>query len=123
MSGVGVSFGADRIYDVLKGLGKFPEGLRSATKLLFSNMGKEELLYTLPVARGLRERGVAVEIFPDAAKLKKQFDYADRKAIPFLSINGENEMEQGIVQVKNLSTGEQKQFAKDDFEAIVGFLS
>ena len=123
MSGVGVSFGADRIYDVLKGLGKFPEGLRSATKLLFSNMGKEELLYTLPVARGLRERGVAVEIFPDAAKLKKQFDYADRKAIPFLSINGENEMEQGIVQVKNLSTGEQKQFAKDDFDAIVGFLS
>ena len=99
------------------------EGLRSATKLLFSNMGKEELLYTLPVARGLRERGVAVEIFPDAAKLKKQFDYADRKAIPFLSINGENEMEQGIVQVKNLSTGEQKQFAKDDFDAIVGFLS
>ena len=86
-------------------------------------MGKEELLYTLPVARGLRERGVAVEIFPDAAKLKKQFDYADRKAIPFLSINGENEMEQGIVQVKNLSTGEQKQFAKDDFDAIVSFLS
>lgn len=122
MSGVGVSFGADRIYDVLKGLDKFPKGLRSSTKLLFANMGKEELLYILPVARALRERGVAVEIFPESSKLKKQFDYADRKAIPFLSINGGNEMEQGVVQVKNLSTGEQKQFARDDYDSVAGFL-
>ncbi|MGN0202768.1 MAG: histidine--tRNA ligase [Candidatus Cryptobacteroides sp.] len=123
MSGVGVSFGADRIYDVLKGLDKFPEGLRSTTRLLFSNMGKDELLYTLPLARELRERGVAVEIFPESSKLKKQFDYADRKAIPFISINGGNEMEQGVVQIKNLSTGEQKQFAKDDYDSILSFLS
>ena len=123
MSGVGVSFGADRIYDVLKGLDKFPAGLKSATRVLFANMGGSELLYVLPVARALRENGVAVEVYPDSAKLKKQFDYADRKSIPFLSINGESEMQAGTVQVKNLSTGEQKSFAKDDTDAILAFLA
>jgi len=123
MSGVGVSFGADRIYDVLKGLDKFPAGLKSATRVLFANMGGSELLYVLPVARALRENGVAVEVYPDSAKLKKQFDYADRKSIPFLSINGESEMQAGTVQVKNLSTGEQKSFAKDDADAILAFLA
>ena len=123
MSGVGVSFGADRIYDVLKGLDKFPAGLKSATRVLFANMGGSELVYVLPVARALRENGVAVEVYPDSAKLKKQFDYADRKSIPFLSINGESEMQAGTVQVKNLSTGEQKSFAKDDTDAILAFLA
>ena len=123
MSGVGVSFGADRIYDVLKGLDKFPAGLKSATRVLFANMGGRELLYVLPIARALRENGVAVEVYPDSAKLKKQFDYADRKSIPFLSINGESEMQAGTVQVKNLSTGEQKSFAKDDTDAILAFLA
>jgi histidyl-tRNA synthetase len=122
MSGVGVSFGADRIYDVLKGLDKFPEGLKSSTRVLFANMGSRELLYVLPVARALRERGVSVEVYPDSAKLKKQFDYADRKSIPFLSIDGESEMEADTVQLKNLSTGEQKAFAKDDFDGILAFL-
>ena len=123
MSGVGVSFGADRIYDVLKGLDKFPAGLKSATRVLFANMGSSELLYVLPLARALRENGVPVEIYPDAAKLKKQFDYADRKSIPFLSINGESEMQAGTVQIKNLSTGEQKAFAKDDTDGILAFLA
>ena len=123
MSGVGVSFGADRIYDVLKGLDKFPAGLKSATRVLFANMGSRELLYVLPVARALREAGVSVEVYPDSAKLKKQFDYADRKSIPFLSINGESEMEAGTVQLKNLATGEQKAFSKDDTTAILAFLA
>ena len=123
MSGVGVSFGADRIYDVLKGLGKFPAGLKSSTRVLFANMGSSELLYVLPVARALRERGVSVEVYPDAAKLKKQFDYADRKSIPFLSIDGESEMQAGTIQLKNLATGEQKAFLKDDIEGILAFLA
>ena len=122
MSGVGVSFGADRIYDVLKGLDKFPAGLKSATRVLFANMGSNELLYVLPVARALREAGVSVEVYPDSAKLKKQCDYADRKSIPFLSINGESEMAAGTVQLKNLATGEQKAFSKDDTAAILAFL-
>ncbi len=122
MSGVGVSFGADRIYDVLKGLDKFPAGLKSATRVLFANMGSSELLYVLPVARALREAGVSVEVYPDSTKLKKQFDYADRKSIPFLSINGESEMAAGTVQLKNLATGEQKAFSKDDTAAILAFL-
>ncbi|MCQ2148362.1 MAG: histidine--tRNA ligase [Bacteroidales bacterium] len=123
MSGVGISFGADRIYDVIKGLDKFPKDLKSATKILFANMGDKELRYVLPVAKALRESGVAVEVYPDSAKLKKQFDYADKKSIPFLSINGENELNEGIVNIKNLASGEQKTFAKDDVAGIIEFLA
>ena len=122
MSGVGVSFGADRIYDVLKGLGKFPEDLCGATRLLLANMGADEVRYLLPLASALRAEGVAVEVYPDAAKLKKQFDYADRRAIPFLSITGASEMEQEVVNLKNLSSGEQRSFAKDDLAGILAFL-
>ncbi len=122
MSGVGVSFGADRIYDVLAGLDKFPQDLSSATRLLLANMGADEVRYLLPLAAALRAQGVSVELYPDAAKLKKQFDYAERKAIPFLSITGASEMEQGVVNLKNLSSGEQKSFAKDDIEGILAFL-
>ena len=121
MSGVGISFGADRIYDVLKGLDKFPAGLGSASKLLFANMG--ETAYVLPVAAALRSRGVSVEVYPETSKLKKQFDYADRKGIPFISICGETEAASGLVQIKNLSTGEQRSFPKDDLSAILVFLS
>ena len=123
MSGVGVSFGADRIYDVLKGLDKFPKGLVSATRLLLANMGADEVRYLLPLTGALRNAGVAVEIYPDAAKLKKQFDYADRKGIPFLSITGASEMEQGVVNIKNLSSGEQKSFAREDIGGILEFLA
>ena len=122
MSGVGVSFGADRIYDVLKGLDKFPKGLCSATRLLLANMGPAEVAYLLPLSAALREKGISVEIYPDAAKLKKQFDYAERKAIPFLSITGEAEMAQGVVNLKNLASGEQKSFAKEDLAGICAFL-
>jgi len=121
MSGVGVSFGADRIYDVLQGLGKFPEGLRSSTTILFANMDGDSLRYVLPVAAALRAEGVPVEVYPDASKLKKQFDYADRKSIPFISINGGDEMAEGRIQLKNLASGEQKSFARDDLAGIISF--
>ena len=122
MSGVGISFGADRIYDVLKGLDKFPSEVTSTTKLLFANMGVEELKYLIPVVKSLREAGIACEIYPEQTKLKKQFDYADKKTIPFLSIVGGNEMAEGVVNIKNLSTGEQKSFAKDNLTEILEFL-
>ena len=123
MSGVGISFGADRIYDVLKGLDKFPSEVTSTTKLLFANMGVEELKYLIPVVKYLREAGVACEIYPEQTKLKKQFDYADKKTIPFLSIVGGNEVEAGVINLKNLTTGEQKSFAKDDMEGMTAFMA
>ena len=121
LSGVGISFGADRIYDVLTGLELFPDTLESS-RLLFAVMGADELRYTLPVAKALRAAGVAVEVYPEATKLKKQFEYAERKGIPFISINGSNEMAAGEVNIKNLSTGEQKAFPADDLPAILAFL-
>jgi len=122
MSGVGISFGADRIYDVLKGLDKFPAELGSSTTLLFANMDAQSAGYAVSVASSLRSKGVSVEVYPDSAKLKKQFDYADRKAIPFLSICGGDEIASGTVNLKNLSTGEQKSFPKDDVDGMVAFL-
>jgi len=122
MSGVGVSFGADRIYDVLTGLEKFPEDLGSATTLLFANMGQEELKFILPVASALRREGVSVEIYPECSKLKKQFDYASRKNIPFLSITGGDEMAREEVQIKNLTSGQQCCFRKNDTNGMIDFL-
>lgn len=122
MSGVGISFGADRIYDVLKGLNLFPEGLRSTTNLLFANMGSEETKYLLPIASQLRSEGISVEIYPDASKLKKQFDYAERKAIPFISITGGSEIESNAVNIKNLQTGEQKSFSSNAIPEMIAFL-
>ena len=123
MSGVGISFGADRIYDVLKGLDKFPKDIAGSATVLFANMDAEALSYIIPVVKSLREAGVACEIYPDKSKLKKQFDYADRKGIPFVSINGGDEAASGIVNLKNLSSGEQKTFAKDDVEGMKAFLA
>ena len=122
LSGVGISFGADRIYDVLVGLDLFPAALEQSTTLLFAVMGADEMRYVLPVAKALREAGVAVEVYPEATKLKKQFDYADRKAIPFISINGSNEMADAAVNIKNLATGTQQAFAAADLDAILAFL-
>ena len=122
LSGVGISFGADRIYDVLTGLDLFPASLEQSTTLLFAVMGAAELRYVLPVARALREAGVSVEVYPEAAKLRKQFEYAERKSIPFISINGSSEMEVGTVNIKNLSSGEQQAFPAGDLEAILEFL-
>jgi len=122
LSGVGISFGADRIYDVLVGLELFPANLESSTQLLFAVMGPDELRYILPVARALREAGVAVEVYPEPTKLRKQFEYAERKNIPFISINGSSEIEAGTVNIKNLVSGEQKAFGAGDINAVLAFL-
>lgn len=123
MSGVGISFGADRIYDVLEGLILYPESLASSSKLLFANMGAQEVKFLLPVSAKLRAAGIPCEIYPDSSKLKKQFDYADRKAIPFLSICGETEAAEGKINIKNLATGEQLSFEASDIDAIVNYLN
>lgn len=123
VSGVGISFGADRIYDVLKGLDKFPKSLCKGTDLLFANLGKEEVLYILPIASQLRDAGISVEVYPEPVKLKKQFEYAERKSIGFISITGENEKISGKVNIKNLSLGEQREFSVEDIPAMVDFLS
>ena len=122
MSGVGISFGADRIYDVLEGLGKFPAALSSGADVLFANMGRGEVAYVLPIAYALRSEGVSAEIYPDSAKLKKQFDYCDRKGIRFISVCGESEAASGTVQLKNLATGEQHSFASADIAGMLAFL-
>lgn len=108
MSGVGISFGADRIYDVLEGLNKFPEEAIEGTKVLFSNMGKFEVNYLLPAVAMLRANGINCEIYPENSKLKKQFDYADKKHIPYFVIVGEQEVTEGMFNIKTLSNGEQK---------------
>ncbi len=123
MSGVGISFGADRIYDVLQALDKFPATVTGATKLLLATMGGEEMRYAIPLAKLLRKNGMSCEIYPEVSKLKKQFDYADKKSIPFISINGETEIAAGTVNIKNLATGEQRTFPKDDISSIIEFLN
>ena len=108
VSGVGISFGADRIYDVLTELNLFPKELQSTTQVLFATFGKEELRYALTWAKELRAQGVAVEVYPEPTKMKKQMGYADSKQIPFVAIVGGDEMAQGKVMLKNMSTGEQQ---------------
>ncbi|MGM9752943.1 MAG: histidine--tRNA ligase [Candidatus Cryptobacteroides sp.] len=122
MSGVGISFGADRIYDVLKALDKFPQSLGSSTTLLFANMGQAECAYILPLSIALREKGLSVEIYPDSSKLKKQFDYADRKHIPFLSICGQSEIDSATIQIKDLQSGEQRSFGKGELQEMLDFV-
>ena len=119
MSGVGISFGADRIYDVLAGLNLFPQDAAAAATVLFTNMGDKEIAYTVPVAAALRAAGIACEIYPDNTKLKKQFEYADRKGIPYLALVGDQEMAEGVVTLKNLATGEQRAVAKDALAAAL----
>jgi histidyl-tRNA synthetase len=120
MSGVGISFGADRIYDVLLETGKFPVELGASTKVLFANFGEKEALHCLKLLRQVREAGIAAELYPDAVKMAKQFKYADDKGIPFVAIIGENEMKQGIVTIKELKTGEQKAVKQEDVLSVVG---
>ena len=108
VSGVGVSFGADRIYDVLMELNLFPKTLQSTTQILFAAFGDAELTYALKWAKELRQAGKAVEVYPEPAKMKKQMSYADAKQIPFVAIVGGDEMAQNKVMLKNMTTGEQK---------------
>ena len=108
MSGVGISFGADRIYDVLNGLELFPAEVASASVVLFSNMGEKEAAFCVPVAASLRRAGIPCEIYPDNTRLRKQFEYADKKGIPYLAIVGANEIAENSVTLKNLASGEQQ---------------
>lgn len=108
VSGVGISFGADRIFDVLNELELYPKHQTENTKVFFVNFGKAEEAYCLPILAKLRNAGVNSEIFPDAAKMKKQMKYANAKAIPFVVIVGEEEMEKGLIQLKNMESGEQQ---------------
>ena len=108
VSGVGISFGADRIYDVMVGLNLFPENLTAATKIVFVNLGEKEALASLALVNQLRQRGISAELYPDSAKMKKQMEYANRRQIPYVVIIGSNELEQGVATVKNMATGEQE---------------
>lgn len=108
VSGVGISFGADRIYDVLNHLNLYPETSEEQTQILFVSFGEKELMYCLPWLKVLRENGVNCEIYPEPAKMKKQMSYADNKNIPFVAIVGENEMNENKVMLKNMKTGEQQ---------------
>ena len=108
VSGVGISFGADRIFDVLNQLNLYPENSGRQTQVLFVNFGEKEENYLLPVLSGLRKSGIPAEIYPEAAKLKKQFAYADDNHIPFVAIAGENEIGEGKITLKNMATGEQR---------------
>lgn len=119
ISGVGISFGADRIYDVLKGLDKFPKDAIEGTKLLFSNMGSAETAYALPIAARLRSQGISCEIYPDNTKLKKQFDYATKKGIRFFAIIGEDEIKAGEVTLKDLTTGTQQRVPKEELSSLL----
>jgi len=119
MSGVGISFGADRIFDVLSGLDLFPKDGASSATVLFTNMGDKEIAYSLPIAAQLRAAGIACEVYTDPTKLKKQFEYADRKGIPFLAIVGDQEVADGTVTLKNLATGEQRPVAKDALASMI----
>ena len=107
VSGVGISFGADRIYDVLNQLNLYPETSVEQTKILFVSFGEKELMYSLPWLSSLRAKGVNAEIYPEPAKMKKQMSYADNKKIPFVAIVGETEMNEGKVMLKNMKSGEQ----------------
>ena len=108
LSGVGISFGADRIYDVLNALDLYPAEAQNSTRVIFLNLGKAEAAASLRAAMELRAAGVAAEVYPDAAKMKKQMGYADALGIPFVAIIGEEELAEGSVTLKNMTTGEQK---------------
>ncbi len=114
LSGVGISFGADRIYDVLNALNKYPEHSSETTQVLFINFGEKETAYCLPIANKLRMAGVSAEIYPDAAKMKKQMSYANAKQIAFVALAGENEIAEGKITLKNMQTGEQQLISSDE---------
>ncbi|WP_418834896.1 histidine--tRNA ligase [Phocaeicola plebeius] len=119
MSGVGISFGADRIYDVLNQLNLYPKEAVNGTQLLFVNFGEAEAAYVLPVLAQVRAAGIRAEIYPDAAKMKKQMSYANAKMVPFVAIVGENEMKEGKVMLKNMTSGEQSLVTPDELVAAI----
>lgn len=119
LSGVGISFGADRIYDVLNALDLYPKETLSATQVLFINFGDKETAYCLPIVAKARQNDIRTEIYPDSAKMKKQMSYANAKGIPFVALTGENEISEGKVMLKNMATGEQNLVTPDELIAAV----
>jgi histidyl-tRNA synthetase len=108
LSGVGISFGADRIYDVMMELNLFPTEIGATTKILFTNFGEQEEMHILPILRKIRQAGINAEIYPEAAKMKKQFKYADDKKIPFVGVLGTEEIQKNVIALKNMTSGEQE---------------
>jgi len=119
VSGVGISFGADRIYDVLNELDLYPEHTEDAVQVFFVNFGSDEEKYCLPLVSQLRKRGINSELYPSSAKMKKQMKYANDKKIPFVVMIGGNEMEKNILSVKNMETGEQKDMILDELINVI----
>ena len=119
VSGVGISFGADRIYDVLNTLNLYPEDARESTQVMFTNFGAAEAAVSMKMLKELRNAGIAAEIYPDSTKMKKQMGYADNLAIPFVAIVGENEMAQNKMMLKNMTTGEQSLVSVEEAIEII----
>ena len=119
LSGVGISFGADRIYDVLNTLDLYPQNATQGTEVLFINFGETESDYCLPIASQVRAAGISVELYPDCAKMKKQMAYANAKGIPFVVLAGESEINQGKVTLKNMLTGDQQLVSAEELIAKI----
>ena len=119
ISGVGISFGVDRIFDVLNALDSYPKDAVNGTQLLFINFGEKETAYCLPAVAKAREAGIRTEIFPDSSKMKKQMSYANAKQIPFVALAGENEMAEGKLTLKNMLTGQQQLVTIEELITVV----
>ena len=113
VSGVGISFGADRIYDVMGQLDLFPSEVKGTTKILFVNFGENEAIHCLKLIKKIRESDISAELYPDTAKMKKQMDFANKKNIPFVALVGESEMNENIITLKDMSSGEQVKLSPD----------
>ena len=119
LSGVGISFGADRIYDVLNQLDLYPESVSESVKVLFLNFGEKEAETSMKLVKDLRGKGISAELYPDAVKLKKQMAYADSLKVPFVAMIGESELNEGMVQLKNMATGTQQKIKSELIENLV----
>ena len=119
LSGVGISFGADRIYDVLNQLDLYPKEAVNGTQVLFINFGEKEIAYCMPIAQLMRKNGVSTEVYADSVKMKKQMNYANATGVSFVALVGENEMNDGKVTLKNMQTGEQQMVTPEEMLAIV----
>jgi histidyl-tRNA synthetase len=119
LSGVGISFGADRIYDVLNQLDLYPKEATNVTRLLFVNFGEKEAAFALSLLSKVRAAGISAEIYPDSAKMKKQMSYANSKQIPFVAIIGETELAEGKTMLKDMTTGEQKLLSAEELIAAI----
>jgi histidyl-tRNA synthetase len=111
VSGVGISFGVDRIYDAMEELNLFPKRAQVSSTVMIAHFDDESLRYSLGVAFALREKGIAAEVYPDVTKIKKQMEYANRKMIPYVMVIGSDEVKSGLLTIKNMETGDQQKLA------------